>query len=39
MTRACEGLTPKEIRSKRQSSGLDQERKWDIWRDGCEDGE
>lgn len=37
--RAYEGLKPHEIREKRQSHGLDSERKWDIWRDGCEDGE
>lgn len=37
--RAYEGLLTKEIRSKRQSNGLDSDRNWDIWRDGCEDGE
>ena len=36
---AYEGLTPKEIISKRKSYSLDSETAWDIWRDGCEDGE
>ncbi|THY92951.1 phosphoglycerate mutase-like protein [Aureobasidium pullulans] len=36
---AYEGLKPAEIRDLRKSKGLDTERKWDIWRDGCEDGE
>ncbi|MCJ1257013.1 hypothetical protein MMC24_004838 [Lignoscripta atroalba] len=34
-----EGLLTKEIRARREGQGLDQERPWDIWRDGCEDGE
>ncbi|KAI9835827.1 MAG: hypothetical protein M1837_003576 [Sclerophora amabilis] len=34
-----EGLTPREIRTSRKERGLDQERGWEIWRDGCEDGE
>lgn len=34
-----EGLLTKEIRARRKSQGLDQEQPWDIWRDGCEDGE
>lgn len=34
-----EGLVTKEIRALRQGHGLDQERSWDIWRDGCESGE
>ncbi|KAJ5099071.1 hypothetical protein N7532_006072 [Penicillium argentinense] len=34
-----EGLLTKEIRALRKSHGLDAERPWDIWRDGCEDGE
>lgn len=36
---AYEGLLPTEIRSGRKSRGLDQERPWNIWVDGCEDGE
>ena len=36
---AYEGLLTKEIREKRESQGLDQERDWNIWIDGCEDGE
>ena len=39
LDRAYEGLLTKEIRLKRQSNGLDSDRNWDIWRDGCEDGE
>ena len=34
-----EGLLTKEIRARRESQGLDREKPWDIWRDGCEDGE
>ncbi|PYI14905.1 phosphoglycerate mutase-like protein [Aspergillus violaceofuscus CBS 115571] len=34
-----EGLLTKEIRSLRKEHGLDGEREWDIWRDGCEGGE
>lgn len=34
-----EGLVTKEIRARRKKQGLDQEKPWDIWRDGCEDGE
>ena len=34
-----EGLLTQEIRDRRKSQGLDQESPWDIWRDGCEDGE
>ncbi len=34
-----EGLLTQEIRVRRESQGLDKERAWDIWRDGCEDGE
>lgn len=34
-----EGLLTKEIREKRKQQGLDTERDWDIWRDGCVDGE
>ncbi|KAJ5653953.1 hypothetical protein N7490_000956 [Penicillium lividum] len=34
-----EGLVTKEIRASRKERGLDVEREWDIWRDGCEDGE
>lgn len=34
-----EGLLTKEIRTRREDQGLDKERHWDIWQDGCEDGE
>ncbi|KAK5133740.1 hypothetical protein LTR08_007390 [Meristemomyces frigidus] len=34
-----EGLKPAEIRAKRKERGLDQDRTWDIWTDGCEGGE
>lgn len=34
-----EGKLTHEIRTLRQEHGLDQERAWDIWRDGCEAGE
>ncbi|GAB1200397.1 hypothetical protein APSETT444_009769 [Aspergillus pseudonomiae] len=34
-----EGLVTKEIRALRKEHGLDTEQPWDIWRDGCEDGE
>ncbi|KAI6905087.1 phosphoglycerate mutase-like protein [Hortaea werneckii] len=34
-----EGMKTKAIRELRKSHGLDQDREWDIWRDGCEDGE
>ncbi|KAK1148800.1 hypothetical protein N8T08_008685 [Aspergillus melleus] len=34
-----EGLLTREIRALRKDHGLDAERPWDIWRDGCEDGE
>lgn len=34
-----EGLLTKEIRARRKEQGLDKEVPWDIWRDGCEDGE
>ena len=34
-----EGLTNKQIRDLRRERGLDKEREWDIWRDGCEGGE
>ena len=33
-----EGWFPKQIREDRKSRGLDTERGWDVWRDGCEDG-
>ena len=36
---AYEGLLTKEIRAGRKERGLDGEREWDIWRDGCEGGE
>ena len=32
-------MKTKAIRELRKSHGLDQDREWDIWRDGCEDGE
>ena len=34
-----EGLLTKEIRARRKEKGLDKERPWDIWVDGCEGGE
>lgn len=34
-----EGLVTKEIRALRKEHGLDAEKPWDIWRDGCEGGE
>ncbi|KAH7397414.1 putative phosphoglycerate mutase [Pyrenochaeta sp. MPI-SDFR-AT-0127] len=34
-----EGLKDQEIRALRKSKGLDQEKEWDIWSDGCEGGE
>lgn len=34
-----EGLRAGEIRTLRKERGLDREREWDIWRDGCEGGE
>ena len=34
-----EGMLTKDIRAARKGRGLDQEREWDIWRDGCEEGE
>jgi len=34
-----EGLLTEEIRARRKDLGLDKESPWDIWRDGCEDGE
>ncbi|CDM33689.1 hypothetical protein DTO013E5_1462 [Penicillium roqueforti] len=34
-----EGLLTKEIRALRKEHGLDTESEWDIWRDGCENGE
>ena len=34
-----EGLLTKEIRQLRKEHGLDSDRPWDIWRDGCEGGE
>jgi probable phosphoglycerate mutase len=36
---AYEGLLTAEIRQRRKDQGLDTERPWDIWRDGCEGGE
>jgi broad specificity phosphatase PhoE len=34
-----EGLLTGEIRALRKEHGLDKEQPWDIWRDGCENGE
>ncbi|KAL8674794.1 MAG: hypothetical protein Q9168_000775 [Polycauliona sp. 1 TL-2023] len=34
-----EGLVVGEIRTRRKEKGLDKEREWNIWRDGCEGGE
>ncbi|XRM48660.1 hypothetical protein ABZX51_011570 [Aspergillus tubingensis] len=34
-----EGMLTKEIRALRKEHGLDVDRAWDIWRDGCEEGE
>lgn len=34
-----EGLLTSEIQKIRTEHGLDQGSKWDIWRDGCEEGE
>lgn len=34
-----EGLKAGEIRRLRKEKGLDREREWNIWRDGCEGGE
>ena len=34
-----EGKTTAEIRGERQGRGLDGQSAWDIWRDGCEEGE
>ena len=34
-----EGLVPKAIRERRRERGLDGEKPWDIWVDGCEGGE
>ena len=34
-----EGLKEHEIRALRNERGLDKERPWDIWSDGCENGE
>lgn len=34
-----EGLLTAQIREARKGRGLDSEREWDIWTDGCEEGE
>ncbi|PWY74486.1 phosphoglycerate mutase family protein [Aspergillus sclerotioniger CBS 115572] len=34
-----EGMLTKDIRALRKEHGLDTERAWDIWADGCEEGE
>ena len=34
-----EGLVVRDIRARRKEKGLDREREWSIWRDGCEGGE
>ncbi|KAJ5907463.1 hypothetical protein N7495_000145 [Penicillium taxi] len=36
---AYEGLLTGQIRALRKSKGLDSASAWDIWRDGCEEGE
>ena len=36
---AYEGLLTAQIRAGRKDRGLDTEKPWDIWVDGCEDGE
>jgi broad specificity phosphatase PhoE len=36
---AYEGLLTAQIRAARKERGLDAERAWNIWVDGCEDGE
>lgn len=36
---AYEGFDTRAIHGRRQEQGLDLHRPWDIWRDGCEDGE
>ncbi|KAF2838006.1 phosphoglycerate mutase-like protein [Patellaria atrata CBS 101060] len=35
---AYEGMKVEDIREGRKQKGLDVEREWDIWRDGCEEG-
>jgi len=34
-----EGLKVHEIKALRKERGLDKERAWSVWRDGCEGGE
>ncbi len=34
-----EGLLTPEIMARRKAKGLDPDKPWDIWRDGCEGGE
>lgn len=34
-----EGLLTRDIRALRKEHGLDADKPWDIWRDGCESGE
>jgi broad specificity phosphatase PhoE len=34
-----EGLLVGEIKAQRKERGLDQEKEWNVWRDGCEGGE
>jgi broad specificity phosphatase PhoE len=34
-----EGLKPHEIHSTRKEKGLDKDKGWNIWMDGCEGGE
>lgn len=36
---AYEGLVTNEIIARRRDQGLDKERPWNIWEDGCENGE
>ena len=34
-----EGWLTKDIKRDRKGRGLDKDREWDVWRDGCEDGD
>ena len=34
-----EGLMNAEIRALRKARGLDKEKPWGVWRDGCKEGE
>lgn len=39
MRREYEGIKTHEIQAKRLAKGLDKDREWTIWSDGCEGGE